>query len=165
MCSYTCNLLFLLVFFFFQAEDGIRDGHVTGVQTCALPILDEANQCFFVHPTILADVTEDMEIMFEETFGPVAPITTFSDLDEAIHIANDTPYGLAAYFFTDDYRTGNYLFEHLDYGIIGWNDGAPSAAHIPFGGMKESGHGREGGIEGIEPYLETKYLSIGNLHD
>src|SRR5690625_3481704 len=146
-----------------QIDDAVSKG--AKVLAGAEYTVDEANQCFFVHPTILADVTEDMEIIFEETFGPVAPITTFSDLDEAIHIANDTPYGLAAYFFTDDYRTGNYLFEHLDYGIIGWNDGAPSAAHIPFGGMKESGLGREGGIEGIEPYLETKYLSIGNLHD
>lgn len=123
------------------------------------------NQCFFIHPTVLTNVTEDMEIMFEETFGPVAPIITFDDLNEAIRIANDTPYGLAAYFFTNDYRTGNYLYDHLDYGIIGWNDGAPSAAHIPFGGMKESGLGREGGIEGIEPYLETKFLSIGNLYE
>ena len=106
-----------------------------------------------------------MEIMHEETFGPVAPITTFSEIDEAIEIANNTPYGLAAYFFTNDYRVGNYLFDNLDYGIIGWNDGAPSAAHIPFGGMKESGLGREGGTEGIEPYLETKYLSIGNLFE
>lgn len=146
-----------------QIDDAVSKG--AKVLAGAEYTVDEANQCFFVHPTILANVTEDMEIMFEETFGPVAPITTFSDLDEAIHIANDTPYGLAAYFFTDDYRTGNYLFENLDYGIIGWNDGAPSAAHIPFGGMKESGLGREGGIEGIEPYLETKYLSIGDLHE
>jgi len=113
----------------------------------------------------LTDVTEEMDIMHEETFGPVAPITTYKELDEAIEIANNTPYGLAAYFFTDNYRIGNYLFNHLDYGIIGWNDGAPSAAHVPFGGMKESGLGREGGIEGIEPYLETKYLSIGNLYE
>ncbi len=78
-------------------------------------------------------------------------------------MANSTPYGLAAYFFTNDYRVGNYLHDHLQFGIIGWNDGGPSAAHAPFGGMKESGLGREGGIEGIEPYLETKYLSIGGL--
>lgn len=124
---------------------------------------DDENGAYFVHPTILANVTDEMEIMHEETFGPVAPITTFTDLDEAIKIANNTPYGLAAYFFTNNYKIGNYLFENLDYGIIAWNDGAPSAAHAPFGGMKESGLGREGGIEGIEPYLETKYLSIGNF--
>ncbi|MBR7795989.1 NAD-dependent succinate-semialdehyde dehydrogenase [Virgibacillus sp. AGTR] len=119
---------------------------------------------YFVHPTVLKNVTEEMDIMHEETFGPVAPITTFTEIDEAVAMANHTPFGLAAYFFTNDYRTGTYLHEHLDYGIIGWNDGGPSAAHAPFGGMKESGLGREGGLEGIEPYLETKYLSIGNLN-
>jgi succinate-semialdehyde dehydrogenase/glutarate-semialdehyde dehydrogenase len=118
---------------------------------------------FFVYPTVLKNVTENMIIMQEETFGPVVPITTFKNLEEAVEIANGTPYGLAAYFFTNDYRTGTYLHENLEFGIIGWNDGAPSAAHAPFGGMKESGLGREGGLEGIEPYLETKYLSIGGL--
>ena len=86
-----------------------------------------------------------------------------SKLDDAIKYANDTEFGLAAYFFTKDYTTGFYLYDNLDYGVIGWNDGGPSAAHAPFGGMKESGYGREGGIEGIQPYLETKYLSIGNM--
>src|SRR5699024_3152371 len=125
--------------------------------------VSKEKQYYFVHPTVLANVSEDMDIMHEETFGPVAPIITFKDLDEAIKIANATPYGLAAYFFTDNYKVGNYLFENLDYGIIGWNDGAVSAAHAPFGGIKESGLGNEGGLEGIEPYLEVKYLSIGNL--
>ncbi|RYG72013.1 NAD-dependent succinate-semialdehyde dehydrogenase [Lentibacillus lipolyticus] len=118
---------------------------------------------FFIYPTVLGNVSEDMKMMQEETFGPVVPITTFKDIGEAVQIANSTPYGLAAYFFTNDYRTGSYLHENLDFGIVGWNDGAPSAAHAPFGGMKESGLGREGGIEGIEPYLETKYLSVGGL--
>jgi succinate-semialdehyde dehydrogenase / glutarate-semialdehyde dehydrogenase len=124
---------------------------------------DKEKGYFFVYPTVLKNVKEDMMIMQEETFGPVVPITSFKNLEEAVEIANGTPYGLAAYFFTNDYRTGNYLHEQLDFGIIGWNDGAPSAAHAPFGGMKESGLGREGGTEGIEPYLETKYLSIGGL--
>lgn len=146
-----------------QIEDAVNKG--AKVLAGAKYDVDEAKKCFFVHPTVLADVTTDMEIMHEETFGPVAPITTYKELDEAIKLANDTPYGLAAYFFTNDYRVGNYLYENLDYGIVGWNDGAPSAAHIPFGGMKESGLGREGGIEGIEPYLETKYLSIGNFYE
>lgn len=146
-----------------QIEDAVNKG--AQVLAGAEYDVDENKKCFFVYPTILTNVTDEMEIMHEETFGPVAPITTFSEIDEAIDIANNTPYGLAAYFFTNDYRVGNYLFDNLDYGIIGWNDGAPSAAHIPFGGMKESGLGREGGTEGIEPYLETKYLSIGNLID
>ncbi|MHA6250914.1 NAD-dependent succinate-semialdehyde dehydrogenase [Oceanobacillus sp. CAU 1775] len=123
---------------------------------------DEAGY-YFVQPTVLKNVTSEMEIMQEETFGPVLPLTSFDSLEEAVEIANSTPFGLAAYFFTNDYRTGNYLHEHLKFGVLGWNDGAPSAAHAPFGGMKESGIGREGGIEGIEPYLETKYLSIGGL--
>ena len=118
---------------------------------------------FFVHPTVLKNVNTDMNIMHEETFGPVAPITSFKTINEAVELANSTPYGLAAYFFTNDYRTGTYLHDHLQFGIIGWNDGGPSAAHAPFGGMKESGLGREGGLEGIEPYLETKYMSIGGL--
>lgn len=125
--------------------------------------VDDEKGYYFVHPTVLGNVTREMEIMQEETFGPVAPITTFKTLDEAVDIANGTPFGLAAYFFTNDYRTGMYLHENLKFGIVGWNDGALSAAHAPFGGMKESGLGREGGVEGIEPYLETKYLSIGNI--
>ncbi|WP_280951852.1 NAD-dependent succinate-semialdehyde dehydrogenase [Alteribacter populi] len=123
---------------------------------------DKEQGYFFVHPTVLKNVDTTMNIMQEETFGPIVPITTFKELDEAVDIANSTPYGLAAYFFTNDYKVGTYLHDHLDFGIIGWNDGAPSGAHVPFGGMKESGLGREGGSEGIEPYLETKYLSIGH---
>ncbi len=124
---------------------------------------DNKQETYFVEPTVIRDITLDMAIMQEETFGPVAPIIQYSTLEEAIEIANGTPFGLAAYFFTNDYRTGIYLQENLDFGIVGWNDGLPSVAHAPFGGMKESGVGREGGLEGIEPYLETKYISIGGL--
>ena len=126
-------------------------------------VADLDKKTFFIAPTVLGNVTLDMQIMSEETFGPVAPIIGFDSIDEALEIANGTPFGLAAYYFTDNYKTGIYLQDHLDFGIIGWNDGLPSAAQVPFGGFKESGIGREGGIEGIEPYLETKYLSIGNL--
>lgn len=114
----------------------------------------------FLKPVVITNANLDMKAMHEETFGPVAPVMTYSDLDEVINIANDTEFGLASYFFTNDYRTGLKLFNELEYGVIGWNDGGPSAAHAPFGGLKESGYGREGGVEGIEPYLETKYLSI-----
>lgn len=121
------------------------------------------NGYYFIHPTLLSEVQENMDIMYEETFGPVLPIATYSSLDQAVKIANSTPAGLAAYFATNDYRVATYLHHSLDFGVIGWNDGAPSAAHAPFGGMKESGLGREGGIEGIELFLDTKYLSIGNI--
>ncbi|HLR18890.1 MAG TPA: NAD-dependent succinate-semialdehyde dehydrogenase [Staphylococcus sp.] len=114
----------------------------------------------FLKPVVISNVDLDMKVMHEETFGPVAPIMAYDHLDEVIRIANDTEFGLASYFFTNNYRTGIKLFNELDYGVIGWNDGGPSAAHAPFGGLKQSGYGREGGTEGIEPYLETKYLSI-----
>ncbi len=144
-----------------QLEDAVEKGAdvLTGNEY-------EANydkDCYFVQPTVIKNANLDMTIMHEETFGPIAPVISFKEIEEAVKIANDTPFGLAAYFFTEDYQTGIQLYEQLDYGIVSWNDGAPSAAHVPFGGMKESGLGREGGTEGIEPYLETKYLSIGNV--
>ncbi len=117
----------------------------------------------FYEPTILADITEDMLIMHEETFGPIAPLQSFDTKEEAVALANSTPFGLAAYIFTESMATGTYLIDHLDFGIVGWNDGGPSAAQAPFGGVKESGLGREGGHEGIESYLDTQYISIGHL--
>ncbi len=112
-------------------------------------------------PPILPDVSSSMAIMNEETFGPVAPIQKIETEQEAIQLANETPYGLAAYVFTENVARGMRLIEQLDYGIVGWNDGAPSAAQVPFGGMKESGINREGGREGIEAFLETQYVSVG----
>jgi succinate-semialdehyde dehydrogenase/glutarate-semialdehyde dehydrogenase len=126
-------------------------------------IIDHDKETYFFKPTVLTGVTQEMDIMHEETFGPLLPIQTFDDIDEALELANALPFGLASYYFTNDYKLGNYISEHLEFGVIGWNDGAPSAAHAPFGGLKESGVGKEGGLEGIEPYLETKYLSIGGL--
>lgn len=142
-----------------QINDAVEKG--AKVLTGGTYDQNDEKGCYFVTPTVLSDVDTSMNIMHEETFGPVAPIVTFSDIDEAIKLANDTPFGLAAYFFTENYRRGIYISEQLEYGIIGWNDGGPSAVQAPFGGMKESGIGREGGTEGIEPYLETKYMSIG----
>ncbi|PWA10376.1 succinate-semialdehyde dehydrogenase (NADP(+)) [Pueribacillus theae] len=123
---------------------------------------EQQDNAYFYYPTILADVTKEMIIMNEETFGPVAPIQKIASDEEAIHYANDTMYGLAAYVFTENYSRGLNVVESLNYGIVGWNDGVPSAPQAPFGGMKQSGIGREGGIEGIEEYLETKYVSIGS---
>ena len=114
----------------------------------------------FFEPTILAGVTEDMQLMQEETFGPVAPILSFDDDDEAVRLANNTPYGLAAYIYTKDLTRAFEVSERLEYGIVGVNDGVPSTPHTPFGGVKASGIGREGGKWGIEEYLEVKYISM-----
>ncbi|SFJ54767.1 succinate-semialdehyde dehydrogenase / glutarate-semialdehyde dehydrogenase [Halobacillus dabanensis] len=122
---------------------------------------DASDESFFIQPTILKNVTDSMLCMTEETFGPVVPITSFTDEASAIERANDTPFGLAAYLFTENISKALTLSEALDYGIVGMNDGAPSAAQAPFGGFKESGMGREGGPQGIEEYLETKYISLG----
>lgn len=110
----------------------------------------------FYAPTVLADVTEDMLIYREETFGPVAPVLTFDSEEEVLEKANDTSYGLAAYVYTPNIGKAFRMFEGLKFGIIGINDINPTAAAAPFGGMKESGLGREGGHEGIAEYLETK---------
>lgn len=115
----------------------------------------------FYAPTVIRDVNPSMEIMYEETFGPVAPVQKIVSDEEAIELANDTPFGLAAYVFTESVTRGIQMIEQLEFGIVGWNDGLPSAAQAPFGGMKESGYGREGGHEGIEAFLETQYVSIG----
>ncbi len=114
----------------------------------------------FFEPTILAGVTEDMQLMQEETFGPVAPILSFDDDDEAVRLANNTPYGLAAYIYTNNLTRAFEVSERLEYGIVGVNDGVPSTPHTPFGGVKASGIGREGGKWGIEEYLEVKYISM-----
>jgi len=111
---------------------------------------------FFYAPTVLAGVTPDMLIYREETFGPVAPIISFSDDDDLLAMANDTHYGLAAYVYTQNLSAAMRTFEGLRFGIVGINDINPTGAAAPFGGMKESGLGREGGHEGLSEYLETK---------
>jgi len=111
---------------------------------------------FFYAPTILNKVTPDMLIYREETFGPVAPVLSFESEEEVIQMANDTNYGLASYVYTRDISRALRMFEALRFGIVGINDINPTAAAAPFGGMKESGLGREGGREGIAEYLETK---------
>ncbi|PSL42734.1 succinate-semialdehyde dehydrogenase/glutarate-semialdehyde dehydrogenase [Salsuginibacillus halophilus] len=116
---------------------------------------------WFYKPTVLSNVTHDMVMMEEETFGPVAPIQKVETVEEAVELANASRYGLAAYFFTENMKTGMHVAENLAFGIVGWNDGRPSAAEAPFGGMKESGLDREGGREGLEAFLETKYVSLG----
>lgn len=120
---------------------------------------------FFFEPTVLLDVTPDMIISREETFGPVAPLYTFETEKEAIAMANDTPYGLAAYFYSENVGRIWRVSEGLEYGMVGINTGIMSTESAPFGGMKESGIGREGSKYGIEEYLEIKYLCWGGLEE
>jgi succinate-semialdehyde dehydrogenase / glutarate-semialdehyde dehydrogenase len=115
----------------------------------------------FHAPTVITGMTKAMRLWREETFGPVAPVATFGSEEEAVRMANDSEYGLAAYFFTRDAARLVRVAEALEYGIVGANDAAPSTAQAPFGGMKHSGLGREGGRWGVEEYCEIKYVSLG----
>ena len=116
---------------------------------------------YFFEPTVIREVDGRMKIMTDEPFAPVMPLLDFSKLDDVIAAANNTPYGLAAYVFTNDLTIATRMAEGLEAGIIGINDPVPATPQCPFGGMKESGLGRELGIEGLQAYLETKYVSIG----
>lgn len=116
---------------------------------------------YFFEPTVLRNVDGRMKLMTDEPFAPVMPVLDFGKLDEVIAAANSTPYGLAAYVFTNDLSVATRMAEGLEAGIIGINDPVPATPQCPFGGMKESGMGRELGIEGLDAYLETKYVSIG----
>ncbi len=117
----------------------------------------------FFEPTVLTEVTSDMTIAQEETFGPVAPLFRFRDEDEAVALANGTPYGLAAFFYTRDLSRSWRVAEALEYGMIGVNEGIISSELAPFGGVKESGQGREGSHHGIDEFVELKYVMMGGL--
>ena len=117
----------------------------------------------FFQPTVLSHVTTKAKITYEETFGPVAPIYKFSSDEEVVDMANDTPYGLASYFFARDIGRVWKIAEALEYGIVSVNTGLPTKAEIPFGGIKESGLGREGSKYGLEDYLEIKYISMAGI--
>ena len=138
-----------------QVQDAIQKGAelVAGGQRLTENGLDRG---FFYAPTILNHVTTDMTIYREETFGPVAPIIPYQSEEDLLSMANDTNYGLASYVYTRDLKKAFALFEGLNFGIVGINDINPTSAAAPFGGMKESGLGREGAMEGIDEYLETK---------
>lgn len=116
---------------------------------------------YFYLPTILAEATDEMIVMHEETFGPIMPIQTFSDDSKVIKKANNTDYGLAAYIFTEKTSRAVHVFENLEYGIVGVNDVFPAVAEAPFGGIKQSGMGKEGGHHGMHEFLEMKYISMG----
>jgi succinate-semialdehyde dehydrogenase/glutarate-semialdehyde dehydrogenase len=143
-----------------HVADAVANGATIAVGGHRLS-LGEGHADRFYAPTVLSGVKRGMKIMEEETFGPVAPVIRFDTETDAIRMANDTPYGLAAYLYTRDASRLIRVAEALEYGIVGANDGLPSTPQVPFGGWKESGLGREGGKWGLEEYLETKIVSWG----
>jgi succinate-semialdehyde dehydrogenase/glutarate-semialdehyde dehydrogenase len=116
---------------------------------------------YFIEPTVLADVPHKSACMREETFAPIAPVCAFDNEDDALELANDSIYGLSAYAFTSNLDRAFRVMERLEAGTIGINDGVPSTSQCPFGGVKQSGWGRELGIEGLDAFLETKHVSLG----
>jgi succinate-semialdehyde dehydrogenase/glutarate-semialdehyde dehydrogenase len=116
---------------------------------------------YYLEPTVLADVPGDGLCMHDEIFAPVAPVSAFETEEEAIRLANQTPFGLSAYAFTRDVGRVFRLAENLEAGMVGINDGLPTTSNAPFGGVKQSGWGRELGSEGLEAFLETKHVSLG----
>jgi succinate-semialdehyde dehydrogenase/glutarate-semialdehyde dehydrogenase len=145
-----------------KVEEHIADAEKKGARVSLGGKRHELGRTFF-EPTILTGATPDMMIFKEETFGPVAPIFTFSTEKEAIALANDTEFGLAAYFYGRDVGRVWRVAEALEYGMVGINEGLISTEIAPFGGVKESGTGREGSKYGIEDYLEIKYLCMGGI--
>jgi succinate-semialdehyde dehydrogenase/glutarate-semialdehyde dehydrogenase len=145
-----------------KVESLIADAKAKGAKVAAGGKRDALGGSFF-QPTILTDVTPDMACAREEIFGPVATLFRFADEAEAIRLANDTEFGLAAYFYTRDMGRIIRVAEALEYGILGINEGIISTEVAPFGGVKESGIGREGSKYGIEDFLEIKYLALGGI--
>ncbi|HYD64022.1 NAD-dependent succinate-semialdehyde dehydrogenase, partial [Azospirillum sp.] len=145
-----------------KVEDHIRDAVSKGARVVVGGKRHELGGSFF-EPTILADVTPEMKVAREETFGPVAPLFRFTTEQEAVRMANDTEFGLAAYFYSRDIGRIWRVAEGLEYGIVGINEGIISTEVAPFGGMKESGIGREGSKYGIEEFVEIKYLCLGGI--
>lgn len=145
-----------------KVEDHIQDALDKGARVLLGGKRHELGGSFF-QPTILSDVTPDMAVAKEETFGPVAPLFRFSTEEEAIRMANDTEVGLASYFYTRDIGRIWRVGEALEYGMVGINEGIISTEVAPFGGVKESGNGREGSKYGIDDYLEIKYMCMGGL--
>ena len=145
-----------------KVEDHIQDALAKGARVVIGGGRHALGGTYF-QPTVLADVTPDMKVSKEETFGPLAPLFRFRTEEEAIRMANDTEFGLAAYFYARDLGTVWRVSEGLEYGIVGINTGLISTEVAPFGGMKESGVGREGSHYGIDEFLEVKYLCMGGI--
>jgi succinate-semialdehyde dehydrogenase/glutarate-semialdehyde dehydrogenase len=120
-----------------------------------------ANQGYFYEPTVVTDIPDDCKLMTEEPFGPIAPVVRFKTFDEVVARANSLKFGLAAYAFTSSAQTANLIGDALESGMVGVNSVAISTPETPFGGVKDSGYGHEGGIEGLEVYTSRKFISQG----
>ncbi len=145
-----------------KVEEFISDAQAKGGKIVTGGKRHELGGSFF-QPTVISGATPDMKFMKEEIFGPVAPVFRFETEEEAVALANDTEFGLACYFYTGDLGRAFRVMEGLKYGMVGVNEGLITTPEAPFGGVKESGLGREGGHQGIEDYLDTKYVCIGGL--
>ena len=145
-----------------KVESHIRDAVAKGARV-VVGGGRHSNGGNFFEPTVLADVTPEMIVSREETFGPLAPIYRFETDEDVVKQANDTEFGLAAYFYTRDVGRVWRVAEQLEYGIVGINSGIISTEIAPFGGMKESGIGREGSKYGIDEFTEVKYLCMGDI--
>ena len=145
-----------------KVEEHVADALSKGAEAAFGGFRHALGRTFFT-PTVLTGVTQKMKVAKEETFGPVAPLVAFDTEEEAVAMANDTEFGLAAYFYSRDIGRCWRVAEKLEYGIVGVNDGLPSTTVAPFGGVKQSGLGREGSKYGIDEYVEIKYLSMGGI--
>src|SRR5690606_35140073 len=143
-----------------HVEDAVANGArvLVGGKVATGPGLEGG---YYFEPTVLVDVRDGMKIMREETFGPVAPLIPFDSEEEVYRRANDTTYGLAAYVFTENINRAIRAAERLEYGIVAINEGIPAVAQVPFGGVKESGIGREGGPYGIHEFVDVKLVGLG----
>jgi succinate-semialdehyde dehydrogenase / glutarate-semialdehyde dehydrogenase len=145
-----------------KVETLVGDAVKKGAKVLAGGAVDKAGPLFY-RPSVVVDVTPDMEIVREEIFGPVAALVRFDTEEDAVKIANDTPFGLAAYLFSQNLARAWRVAEKLDAGMVGVNEGIFSNEVVPFGGVKESGLGREGAAEGLDEYLEIKYICLGGI--
>jgi len=145
-----------------KVETLVGDAVKKGAKVLLGGAIDKAGPLFY-RPSVVGDVTPEMSIVREEIFGPVAALVRFGTEADAIRLANDTPFGLAAYLFSQDLSRAWRVAEKLDAGMVGVNEGIFSNETVPFGGVKESGLGREGGAEGLDEYLETKYICLGAI--
>ena len=145
-----------------KVEEFVEDARAKGARIVTGGRRHELGGSFY-EPTVIAEAKPEMRFMKEEIFGPVAPVFRFDAEEEAVRLANDTEFGLACYFYTGDLGRAFRVMEGLKYGMVGVNEGLITTVEAPFGGVKESGLGREGGRQGIEDYLDTKYVCLGGL--